>query len=61
MEVLNEQNKLGLRETLQTIVKISRRRFEDGFMALKFFCIAVVVLSVPNARMTCFLTGTWEK
>ena len=44
MEVLNEQNKLGLRETLQTIVKISRRRFEDGFiMALKFFCIAVVV------------------
>ena len=43
MEVLNEQNKLGLRETLQTIVKISRRLFEDGFMALKFFCIAVVV------------------
>ena len=43
MEVLNEQNKLGLRETLQTIVKISRRRFEDGFMALKFFCIVVVV------------------
>ena len=41
MELLHEQNKVGLRNILQGIVKITRR--EDGFMSSKFFCNAVVV------------------
>ena len=43
MELLHEQNKFGLRNTLQATGKFTRRQFEDGFMALKFFCNEVVV------------------